>query len=90
MMLTTALEYDRPGEEWTLDGEEYSGLTWLSDTTKPTEKELEAAYPLAVAEKEKAEAKRAAAVEAYRDHAASLGFTDEMLAVMYPTLIEEQ
>ena len=28
--------------EWTLDGDDYSGLTWLSDTTKPTLAELEA------------------------------------------------
>jgi hypothetical protein len=27
--------------EWTLDGDSYQGLTWLSDTPKPTEEELE-------------------------------------------------
>lgn len=31
-----------PGSEWTLDGETYEGLIWLSDTPKPTEAELEA------------------------------------------------
>ncbi len=31
-----------PDAEWTLDGDNYSGLTWLSDTTKPTLAELEA------------------------------------------------
>jgi hypothetical protein len=31
--------------EWTLDGDEYSGLTWLSDTPKPTQAELDAAWP---------------------------------------------
>ncbi len=30
------------GSEWVLDGDDYSGLTWLSDTTKPTLAELEA------------------------------------------------
>jgi len=29
------------GAEWTLDGDDYTGLTWLSDTPKPTEAELE-------------------------------------------------
>ena len=29
------------GSEWTLDGDDYEGLTWLSDTPKPTESELE-------------------------------------------------
>jgi hypothetical protein len=29
------------GSEWTLNGDEYDGLTWLSETTKPTKKELD-------------------------------------------------
>lgn len=29
------------GSEWSLDGEDYSGLTWLSDTPKPTKAALE-------------------------------------------------
>ena len=28
------------GSNWTLNGDGYEGLTWLSDTPKPTEKEL--------------------------------------------------
>jgi len=28
------------GAEWTLAGDDYTGLTWLSDTPKPTEAEL--------------------------------------------------
>ena len=31
--------------EWTLDGDNYDGLTWLSDTPKPTQAELDAAWP---------------------------------------------
>lgn len=31
--------------QWTLDGETYAGLNWLSDTPKPTEAELDAAWP---------------------------------------------
>ena len=31
--------------EWKLDGDDYSGLTWLSDTPKPTQAELDAAWP---------------------------------------------
>lgn len=34
-----------PGSIWTLDGDDYSGLTWLSDTPKPTQAELDAAWP---------------------------------------------
>jgi hypothetical protein len=86
MMLPTVLEYLRPKEEWTLDGEDYAGLTWLSDTPKPTEQEITDAYPLAVkaiADKEKAHTK---ALSDARAFAISLGFTQSMLAVMYPQL----
>jgi hypothetical protein len=34
-----------PGAEWTLDGDDYAGLTWLSDSPKPTQAELDAAWP---------------------------------------------
>lgn len=44
MRLPEVLTYLRPGEEWTLDGDEYSGLTWLSDTTPPTLAECEGAW----------------------------------------------
>jgi len=80
------LTHSHPGSEWTLDGDNYTGLTWLSDTPKPTEQEITDAYPLAVVAKESAAADRVATITAARDHAASLGFTDAMLAVMYPNL----
>ena len=35
----------RPGAEWTLDGDEYAGLTWLDDSPKPTKKTLDDAWP---------------------------------------------
>lgn len=34
-----------PGAEWALDGDNYDGLVWLSDTPKPTQAELDAAWP---------------------------------------------
>ena len=34
-----------PDAEWKLDGDNYDGLTWLSDTPKPTQAELDAAWP---------------------------------------------
>jgi hypothetical protein len=34
-----------PGSEWTLEGDTYDGLTWLSDTPKPTQQELDDAWP---------------------------------------------
>jgi hypothetical protein len=35
----------RPGAEWSLDGNEYAGLTWLDDSPKPTKKTLDDAWP---------------------------------------------
>jgi hypothetical protein len=84
--LTKSLRYLCPEGKWSLNGDTYDGLTWLSDTPKPTEQELVDAYPLAVAE---IEARKAAQLEdraAAVAHAKSLGFTDEMIAGMWPGL----
>ena len=42
--LTKALMSLYPGAQWTLSGDQYSGLTWLdgNDKPKPTQEELEA------------------------------------------------
>ena len=34
-----------PDALWTLNGDTYDGLTWLSDSPKPTQAELDAAWP---------------------------------------------
>lgn len=34
-----------PGSEWTLNDNDYAQLVWLSDTPKPTQAELDAAWP---------------------------------------------
>jgi len=86
--LAFTLTHSHPSSEWTLNGDDYAGLTWLSDTPKPTEQEITDAYPLAVkavADKEKARLK---ALADARTFALSLGFTEAMLAVMYPQLAE--
>ena len=36
----------RPGAQWTLNGDDYAGLTWLDDEqTQPTKKECDEAWP---------------------------------------------
>jgi len=30
-----------PGKEWTLDGDEYTGLIWMSETAKPSKATLD-------------------------------------------------
>ena len=32
-------------QQWTLNGDTYDGLVWLSETTKPTQAELDAQWP---------------------------------------------
>lgn len=31
--------------QWTMNGDDYDGLVWLSDTPKPTQAELDALWP---------------------------------------------
>ena len=34
-----------PGSQWALDGNDYNTLQWFSNTPKPTQAELDAAWP---------------------------------------------
>jgi hypothetical protein len=45
MNIPTILSWNFPEAEWTLDGDDYSGLNWLDESPKPTEAELEALWP---------------------------------------------
>jgi hypothetical protein len=45
MDITTILSRNFEGAEWTLNGDDYAGLTWLSEGEPPTEAELEALWP---------------------------------------------
>jgi len=44
MDISLILSKNYNGSIWTLNGDDYSGLTWLSETPKPTEKELQAQW----------------------------------------------
>ena len=44
MNIPKILETLRPGEQWALSGDKYADLVWLSDTAKPTEKQLKDAW----------------------------------------------
>lgn len=39
------LQINYPSAEWSLNGESYDGLTWLSDSPKPTQEHLDALWP---------------------------------------------
>jgi hypothetical protein len=68
--------------EWTLNGDSYDGLTWLSDTPKPSQQELDDAWPAVQQARQDAEAAKVAARQSGLDKLAALGLTvDEVSAV---------
>jgi len=70
-----------PGAEWTLDGDTYDGLTWLSDTPKPSQQELDDAWPAVQQARQDAVAAEAAAKQSAIDKLAALGLSvDEIWA----------
>jgi len=80
----------RPGTEWSINGDSLSDIIWHTpDVTPVSESELvdemQRLDAIAAAKAEADAVTRAAAIA----HAKSLGFTDDMIAVMYPNLITE-
>jgi hypothetical protein len=66
---------------WTLNGDSYDGLTWLSDTPKPTQAELDAAWPAVQQQQADVVAATEAARQSAMDKLAALGLTvDEISA----------
>jgi len=39
------LSVNYPNTQWSLDGDDYSGLNWLDPSPKPTQEELDALWP---------------------------------------------
>ncbi len=66
MDIAQILTKNYPDTAWTLNGDDYSGLEWLDDSPKPTEKELEALWPEVKLETERAQVERARQT-AYRE-----------------------
>jgi hypothetical protein len=70
-----------PDAEWTLKGDNYSGLTWLSDMPKPTQAELDAAWPAVQQARQDAVTAKEADRQSAIDKLAALGLTvDEISA----------
>jgi hypothetical protein len=67
------------GSEWTLNGDDYSGLTWLSDTPKPTKKQLDDLWDQVSAE---IEAEKEVKANAKADLLARLGITAEEAKIL--------
>ena len=76
----TVLKRRYKGKEWTLDGDEYTGLTWLDDSPKPSKATLDGLW--AEVQQEIADEKIAKA-EAKASALAKLGLTaDEVQALL--------
>jgi len=77
----------RPNTEWSMNGDDVEGIIWHTKGVTPL---TEAEVAAEITRLEKAEADKAiadaAATAAAIAHAKSLGFTDAMIAVMYPNL----
>ncbi len=88
-MITTAQAVMslRPDTQWWMSGDDVEGIIWHTENVEPlTTKQVQAEIKRLEAE---AVAQTAAAAEAQVAaiaHAKSLGFTDAMIAVMYPNL----
>ena len=75
------LSENYPDSQWTLNGDTYEGLTWLSDTPKPSQTDLDAAWPAVQQARADAVAAREAARQSAIDKLAALGLTvDEISA----------
>jgi hypothetical protein len=66
-------------DEWTLDGDNYSGLTWLSDTPKPSQKTLDDLWPEVQAQLQADKENKAAEKQALLDR---LGITADEAALL--------
>jgi hypothetical protein len=77
----------RPNIEWSMNGDDVEGIIWHTEGAEPlTSAEVTAEITrLEKAEADKATADAAATAAAIA-HAKSLGFTDQMISVMYPNL----
>jgi hypothetical protein len=78
--LILKINYD--GSEYTLNGDEYDGLTWLSKTKKPTKDELDAQWEEVLAKVEAKKVETKAKREAAEAKLAALGLTAEDLKAL--------
>jgi len=76
------LSENYPDAEWTLNGDAYDGLTWLSDTPKPSQADLDSAWPAVQQAQADAVAAKETAKQSGIDKLTALGLTvDEVSAV---------
>ena len=78
----TILKHKYSDSIWTLNGDEYKGLTWLSDTPKPTKATLDGLWDEVLEELEAKKEAKASAKTAAQAKLAALGLTLEDLTAL--------
>ena len=77
------LDINYAGSQWSLDGSSYEGLTWFSNTPKPTQAELDALWESTQAQVAEKKAQAIAVKESALAKLAALGLTqDEVKALV--------
>jgi len=72
----------RYAAEWVLNGDDYENLVWLSDSPKPTKKELDDLWESVLDQVETEKQSKIAAKEAAQAKLAALGLTVEDLTAL--------
>ena len=80
---TAVLSKNYPDAEWSLNGDTYEGLTWLSDAPKPSQAELDAAWPAVQQAQADAVAADQAAKQSAIDKLAALGLSVDEIRVAF-------
>ena len=83
MDIATILDLKYFGSQWTLNGDSYEGLTWLSDTPKPSEEELQNLWPEVLAELQAKEQAKIEAKNSAISKLQALGLTVEEVQVAF-------
>jgi len=80
---TLILTKNYAGKSWTLNGDSYDGLTWLSDTPKPTQAELDALWESTLTAQNAKKEAETLAKESALSKLSALGLTqDEVKAIL--------
>jgi len=80
----------RPRAHWSMENDDIKTITWHTEGVTPlTQSEVDAEMVRLESVEQERVAGEAAARLAAITHAKSLGFTDEMISVMYPNLGSE-
>jgi hypothetical protein len=83
MDIASILSSKYVGSQWTLDGDSYEGLTWLHESDKPSEEELEDLWPEVQAELQAKEQSKIEAKASAISKLQALGLTVEEVQVAF-------